>query len=146
MAGLCRFALNFQPWTESKLGFLADAFGAGSIGVLAGFVFALAPANLLLDFFRHEVDGGVEIAFAILGKKVWTRFGEAHGAFELAFRGFGGIVFQGDAGIDGKTVEMFELIDPDQDVLFNGIGESHVVQRENHFHINSLRRLGQKIQ
>src|SRR5881394_607369 len=70
----------------SDPGFLAPAFGACGLGVFAGLVFALALADLLLDFFGDEVNRRVKVAFGVLGKEIGARHGEPHGAVELLFR------------------------------------------------------------
>src|ERR1051325_7458321 len=67
--------------------FLPGAFGARGDFVFAGFVFALPLADLLFDFFGDDVDGGVEIAFTILGEQVRSADAEADRTGELPFRG-----------------------------------------------------------
>jgi hypothetical protein len=47
---------------------LAFAFPGGSFPFVARFVFTVAFANLLLDLFGDQIDGGIQVAFRILGK------------------------------------------------------------------------------
>lgn len=103
-------------------GILALALAAGGFRVFAGLVLAVALADLLFDFLGHEVYGGVKILLHILRKKIRARNAKPHRAFELALRNLGGIMFQRDARIDGEAVEMFELVQPCEDMLFDGLG------------------------
>src|ERR1041384_1402019 len=48
-----------------NLGFLARAFGAGSLVVFARLEFSVSFANLLFDFFGHQIDGGIQVALDI---------------------------------------------------------------------------------
>lgn len=114
--------------------FLATPFGAGCLGMFAGFVFVVSLADLLLDFLGHKIDGGVEVALAILGKQVGTGHGQAEGAGELLFGGLPMVVFQRHAGVDGKTVKVIEFIDACDDVVFDGFRQSQIVRREYQFH------------
>src|SRR5438093_13262332 len=91
--------------------FLAPAFGAGGFGVLAGFVFVVPFADLLLDFLGDQVNRRVEVALPILRKQVRSRHGEAHGTGELLFRSLSVVVLQGHSGINGEAVEMVELVE-----------------------------------
>src|SRR6266446_8962086 len=126
--------------------FLAAAFGAGRQGVFAGFVFALALADLLLDFFGDEVNRGVKVALGVLGKEVGSRHGQPHGAVELFFRSFSMVMFERHTSVNGEAVEVVELVDPRHDMVLDGLGERHVVGRENQFHEPMMISTGQKIQ
>src|SRR2546427_638657 len=134
------------PDAASESGFLAPAFGAGGLGVFAGFVFALALADLLLDFFGDEINRGVEVALGVLGKKVGARHGEPHGTVELFFRSFSMVMFERHARVNGEAVEVVEFVDPRHDMVLDGFGERHVVGRENQFHERMMVSTGQKIQ
>jgi hypothetical protein len=126
--------------------FLAPPFGACRLGMFAGFVFAVTFADLLLDFLGHKIDGGVEIALAILGKQVGTGHGQAEGAGELLFGGLPMVVFKRHAGVDGKTVEVIEFIDACDDVVFDGFRQSQIVRREYQFHESIMMARVNKIQ
>ena len=108
--------------------------------MLAGLVLVVTLANLLLDFLGHHVNGRVEVNFGILGEKVGAGNGKTHGAFELAIGGLGVVVVQADAGVDGEAVNVFKLVDAGEDVFLDGLGEGHVMRRENQFHMGNLRR------
>ncbi|MDB6019342.1 MAG: hypothetical protein JWR19_3831 [Pedosphaera sp.] len=114
--------------------------------MVAGFVLALALPDLLFDLLGHQINGGVKIGFRIFREQVRARHGKSHRAGKLPFGGLGRIMLQTNTGIDGKTVKMFQLVDPDQDMVLDGLGKSYVVRRENQFHSYSLRRERHKIQ
>ena len=85
------------------------------------FVFAVALANLLFNFFCDQIDRRIKIAFRVFREEVWARNRQAHAASELALGNLGVIMLQRDTRIDGEPVEMFELVDSGQDVIFNGL-------------------------
>jgi hypothetical protein len=64
----------------------------------------------------------------------------------LHFRGAGLVAFQGYAGIDRPAVQMFEFIEPVEHVVFNRLGESHIVRGENQFHKKKMQLLRGEIQ
>src|SRR5437868_5003143 len=64
--------------------FLARAFRTRGDFVFARLVFALAFADLLLDFFGDEIDRRVEIALAVFGEEIGAADGEADRAGELS--------------------------------------------------------------
>ena len=108
---------------------LPAALALGGEGMLAGFVFAVAFADLLLNFFGDEVDGGVEIGFVVFSVKIRAGHGQADGTFEFAFGGFIGVVFEDDPRIDGKAIQVFQLFDAGKNMVFNGLGQGYVMSR-----------------
>jgi len=68
---------------SSEFRVLPGPFGPGGDGVLGCFAFAVALADLLLDFLGDAVDGGVHVALVIDGKKIRSTHPEAHGARKL---------------------------------------------------------------
>src|SRR5439155_3027015 len=131
---------------QSEAGFLASAFGAGGLGVFAGSVFALTFADLLLDFFGDKVNRSVEVALGVLGKEVGARHGEPHGTDKLFFRSFSMVMFERHASVNGEAVEVVEFIDPRHDMVLDGFGKRHVMERENQFHERMMVSTGQKSQ
>jgi len=107
--------------------------------VFTGFVFAVAFADLLLDFFGDHVDAGVKIGLVIFSVEVRARHGQAHRTLELPVGGLGGVVLKDDPGIDGKAIEVFELPNPGENVIFNRLGQRHIMRRKNKFHINYIK-------
>src|SRR6185437_5708037 len=61
---------------SSRRCFLPGAFGARGDFMFARLVLALAFADLLLDLFFHQINGRVEVAFAILGEQIGAAHGE----------------------------------------------------------------------
>ena len=102
--------------------------------MFAGFVFALAFADLLFDFFGDEIDGGVEVIFDVFGEEVGSGDFEADGAGELAFGGFGLVEDDGDAGGEGKAVEVGDFLHAGDDVIFDGLGFFQVMGRDDQVH------------
>ena len=111
-----------------------------------GFAFAVAFADLLFDFFNHGINGRVQIAFLILGKKIGAADGEADGAAELLFRDARVIVFKSHAGIHHSFVELVEFLELGHDVIFDGFGQRDVVCGENQFHVKRMAPVRRKIQ
>src|SRR5262249_36860422 len=120
--------------SASESRFLPPAFGAGGLGVFAGFVFALALADLLLDFLGDQIDRGVEVAFSVLRKEVRSGNGEPHGTVELLFGRFPMVMFEGHTSVKGEAVEVVEFVDSRHDMVLDGFGKRYVVGRENQFH------------
>lgn len=114
--------------------FLPAAFAPGSLFVSASFVLVVALADLLFDFLGHEIDGGVEVGFKILSVKIRAGHVKEHGALELAVRRLGCIMFKDHTGIDCETVQACQLIEARNNVVLDGLGERHVVWRNNQFH------------
>src|ERR1041385_4449417 len=94
--------INSKPSTFSQpstFPIFEALFGAGGFLVPAFQCFLVPLADLLLDLFADEINRGVEIALAVLGKEVRPAHAQADGAGELFFRRAGVVVFQGDAGV-----------------------------------------------
>ena len=103
-------------------GFLALAFAFGSFAVITRFEFIMTLADLLLDFFRDQVDRGIQISLGIFSEQIGAWFGDANGTFKLTFRELGVILFDHDAGIDCPWIQMSELLDARNDMRFDGVG------------------------
>src|ERR1035438_6777163 len=73
----------------SRFYILTGAFATRRLFVLAGFEFVMPPADLLLNLLGNEVDGGIEIAFDVLGEQIGAGQRQTHRAGELALRGLG---------------------------------------------------------
>ncbi len=121
-------------------------FCAGGLFVFAGKIFIVTFSDLLLDFFGHEIHRCIKIALHILGEEVRAREGQADGAGELAFGGFGLIMLQGHARIDGKAVELCQLVKAADDVIFDGLGEGYIMRRKDQFHGDTMQCGYEKIQ
>src|SRR5208337_1706060 len=91
--------INAQP--SRRFRFLAGPFRARGDLVLAGLPFVVALADLLFDFFGDLVNGGVQVAFDVLGKKVGPAHAYPDGAGELFSGGAGMVMFEGHARING---------------------------------------------
>src|SRR2546426_873965 len=74
--------------------FLSPALDARRHGMLAGFVFAVTFANLLLDFLSHQIDSGIKIALTVLCEKVGAGHRQANGTGKLLLRRFPVVMFQ----------------------------------------------------
>ena len=114
---------------SSKVRFLTGQFFAGADRMFAGFIFTVAFADLGGNFFGDQVDGGVEIAFGIFREQVWSTNAETDGAFELAGGRLCAIVVERYAGVDGKTFDVLELVNPGEDMFLDGIGQRDVMRR-----------------
>ena len=102
--------------------------------MFAGLIFALPLSDLLLDFFGYQIDGSIEVAFDVLGEQVRTRKGKPNGTGKGALRRPGLVMLEGDTRIGGETVQMFEFRDSDDDVIFDGLGQRHVMRRKDQIH------------
>ena len=102
--------------------------------MLGRFAFAMAFTDLLFDFFGDAIDGGVHVALLINGKEIGSTHSKAHRAGELFFRGAGIVVFEGHTGINSPLVEVVELIQPGENMLFNGFSKRDIVGGKNQFH------------
>jgi len=76
----------------------------------------------LLDLLGYQVHGGIKIVFVVRGVKVVSFDAQSNGALELFFRGTCVVVFQIDAGVDGPSVQMFQLVDAAQDMVLDRFG------------------------
>ena len=124
--------------------FQAVSLAGGADSMLAGFMFGLALAQLLLDFFADDVDGSVKILFNI--GRVDIRAGERnlHGTGELAFGRLGLIVIKHHANVGGERVQMFDLVDLVDQMIFDGFRERHLMRHDDQVHANSMRRVWKK--
>jgi len=55
-------------------------------------------------------------------------------------------MFEGDARVNGALGEVIELLQPVQEVIFNGFGQRQVVRRKNQLHGHKMQPAGNKIQ
>jgi len=102
--------------------------------------FVVPLADLLLDLFCHQVDGGVEVAFDVLGKEIRATLTHSHGAGKLLFRGASLVALEDDPDFEGELVEMLKLFDAADEVIFDCLGQGHIVRRENQIHAGILHR------
>ena len=123
-----------------ELRFLAAPFMKGRFVMLARLELILTLPDLLLDLFADEIDRRVKIAFGIFRKQVGARDGQADRAAEGTLGHFVMVVLQRDAGIDRKPVEVLQLLQSTQDVVLDGLGQRHIVRRENKFHEEMVAR------
>ncbi|MEY2427245.1 MAG: hypothetical protein QOJ40_130 [Verrucomicrobiota bacterium] len=114
--------------------------------MFASFEFVAPLADLLLDFFRHEINGRVEVALMILSEEVRPRNRKAHRARELPFRRLGLVMFKGDPRIDRPAVQVVQLVNAAHQVVFDGLGQRHVVGRKDQIHILRMQPVCDKIQ
>lgn len=114
--------------------------------MFAGDELVVSLADLLFEFFRDQIDCGVKVTLDIFGKEVraWQR--KAHGTGELSFGSLGLIMLEGDPGVDGETVEMRQLVNSANDMIFDGFGEGEIVRREDQIHAHRMARDERKIQ
>jgi hypothetical protein len=129
-------AFFLLPWLKRR--FLPRPFGAGGHLVLASFVFALAFAYLLLDLFFHQIDGGVEIAFAIFGEQVRPADAQAHRAAELPFRDPHVIVLKRDPRVNDARVQTIQFIKLSEHVFLDGIRQRYVMRGEDQLHTDNM--------
>jgi hypothetical protein len=125
---------------------LAVPFATGGHFHVSRFEFVVPLSDLLLDFFGDQVNGGIQIAFDVLGEKVRTRQGDAHRAGELALGGPGLIMLDGNPRRGREPVQVFEFIDSADDVIFDGPRQAHIVSRKNQIHWLIVVRRPDKIQ
>src|SRR5256885_845400 len=126
--------------------FLAPALDARRHGMLAGFVFAVTFADLLLDLLSHQIDSGVKIALTVLGEKVGAGHCQANGTGELPLRRFPVVMFQGHPRVNRTTVQVVEFFDAGDQMIFDSFRERQIVRRKNQFHGVIMVRGADKIQ
>jgi len=101
---------------------------------MASLCLAVAFADLAFDLFCDEVDGFVEVFFAVFGEQVWTAHRQAHRAGEFFFRGAVVVVFECDASVDDALIKMFNAIEFIHHVVFDCLGQRDVVSVKDQFH------------
>ncbi len=102
--------------------------------MLLRFNLSVTFPELLFDFFSCEIDGGVQITFDIFCKQIRSRDGKSHRALKLFFRSLGVVVFEGNTGVYGESVKVFQFVYFLLDVIFDCFGESYIMRRKNQFH------------
>lgn len=106
---------------------------------MPGLGLAVAFADLLGDLFGHDVNGGVEVSLAVLGKQVRSAHTQPDGAGKGALGGARVVVFERDAGVNGAFVKVVQLFDLGDDVILDGFRQRHAVRNENQFHAGMMR-------
>jgi hypothetical protein len=132
------FPATLNQWQStfgSQAAFFEFLFGFGRLGVAAGFLLIVPLANLAFDFLGDQINGGIEIFFAILGKQVRPANSEADGAGESFFGSAFVVVFQRDARINDALVEMFHPVEFIHHVVFDRLGQRDIVSVKDKFHI-----------
>lgn len=124
---------------------LAGFLHTGTKDMFARFCFIVTFSQLLFDFFGDQIDGGVEVGLGVLREDVRPRHTEADGAGELAFRAPEVIVLKGDTRAGDEAVEVFELFNFGEDVIFNRFCQRNVVRRKNELHMGNLAQAAGKI-
>ena len=102
--------------------------------MVAGLIFVMPLAQLLLHLLGDQVNGGIKIALAILGKQVGAGHGKPQRAGELPLRHFQMVMFQRNPRAGGVVIQVFQLFNSGQDMIFNRLGESDIVRREDELH------------
>jgi len=128
----------FQLLSSLNGRFLPGAFRARGHFVLAGFVFALARADLLLDLFFHQVDRGIEVAFAIFREQVRAAHSQPDGAGELPLRNPHVIVLEGHPGVHHPGIQAIQFVEFREHVLLDGVRQRYVVRGEDQLHTDNM--------
>ncbi len=129
-----RFCVSWR----SDVFFLLGPLCACTDLVILGFLLPMLLADLLLDLLCDQINGCVEVAFNIFCKKIRTRYFQPDGTGKLAFGGLRLVVFDDDAGGDGKSIEMLELLDATDNVIFDGFGGLQVMRRKDQVHTSIM--------
>ncbi len=108
--------------------------------MLARFVFVVPLSDLLFHLLADQVDGGVEVAFDILGIQVRAAQAQPNRTAKLFLRSARVIVIQRDARVDGEAVQMLQLGDSTDEVIFDGFGQRHVMRRKDQVHGDIMHR------
>lgn len=56
------------------------------------------------------------------------------------------VVFESDARVNGAAVKVVQFVKTGQNVVFNCLGQSHIVRRKDQFHTRMMQLKGLKIQ
>ena len=114
--------------------------------MFAGDVLVMALADLLFELFCDEIDGGVKVILDILREKVRAGQRKTDGTGELSLRSFGLIMFEGDSSIHSIAVQMSQLVNSADDMIFDGFSESEIMRRKDQFHGDTMQCGYEKIQ
>ena len=132
------------------MGRLESRFLASSLGVrrdlFPRFVFAVSFADLLLDFFDDDIDGGVEVAFVVFGEEVGSANAQSYRAGKLSFGHARVVVFERDARFHDAGFQVLQFVEFGKNVIFNSFRQSHIMRRKNPFHDPNMALLRDKIQ
>ena len=79
--------------------------------MFARLVLVLPLANLLLDFFHHQVNRRVKVALGVFGKQIGAAHAQTDGTGKLPLGNAGVVVFERDSGIDGALIQVGELLE-----------------------------------
>jgi hypothetical protein len=129
---------------RSYRGFLAAPFRSGSHFVFSRLPLVMALSKLLLNLLGHNINRRVKVSFDILSKKVRTRQRNSHRARKLPIRCLGLVVVESDANIGRVLIQMIQLIDPGEEVIFDCSGERHIMWHKNQFHLVSMHQSERK--
>ena len=102
--------------------------------MVAGLGLVVALPNLLLDFFGDQVNGLVQVLFAIFGEEVRAPYAQAHGTGKGLFGNALVVVFQDDPRVNRPLIQVLKLFQFGDDVIFNGFGQGDAVRNQNEFH------------
>ena len=80
---------------------------------------------------RADVDGGVEVALTVFGKKIRSANAEAEGAGKLLLGHARMVMFQADTRINCPAVKVFQLFEFGENKFFNGLGQRDIVRRKD---------------
>jgi len=92
-------------------------------------------AKLLLDFFRNDINRRIKIRLHIFRKQVGAGQRDSDSAAELLVGCFRLIMLQSDANIGRVLIQMIELINPGDEMIFDGLGQRQIVCRKNQVHV-----------
>ena len=106
--------------------------------MLARFLLALPRADLLLDLFFHEIDRGVEVAFAVFREQVRASHCQPNRAAELPFRHPHVIVLKRHPGVHHPGIQAIQFLELCEHVLLNGIRQRYVVRGEDQLHTDNM--------
>ena len=100
-----------------------------------GLPLVVALADLLFNFFGHQIDGGVEIILPVFGEQIRSANAQLDRATELFFRYTGMIMLQRDPRIHNPLIHVVQLVELGNDVVFNGFCQRDIVRGKNQFHV-----------
>ena len=113
---------------------LKRALGPGRLLVLAGLVFIVPLADLLLNLLADHVNGRVKVAIHGLCKQIRSRHHQPHRAGKLTLRRFGLVVIENHSRLNGKAIQVLQLRNPTHDVVLNGLGQRQIMRRKDQVH------------
>jgi len=109
--------------------FLPPPLEFRSVLMLRRLVLAMSFAKLLRDLLAGLVDGKIQIGVVIFRKQVRPANGETDAATKLFLRSAGMVILDDDTRVDSPAVQMLQLVDTVENVLFDPFGQFDVVRR-----------------